>query len=159
MPSNWWPHCLVVLISQFFPTLTETYALFLASISQLPQRSFIRHYIQDFVMVKQPSPDRRLVYLHCSSIFSGANAQVRRPKAVSRLLQQYKASIKILTKEFTLQPLLQLRKSCSKSRSLNPYPGRSSVSQSCSSRQRRKRPRGQPLRQKSSGSRPKQHRT
>lgn len=62
MSSNWWPHCSVVLISQFFPTLTETYALFLASISQLPQRSFTRNYIQDFVMVKQPSPDRRLVY-------------------------------------------------------------------------------------------------
>ena len=53
-------------------------------------------------MPKQPSPDGRLVYLHCSSIFSGANAQVRRPKAVTRLLEQRKESIKILTKEFPL---------------------------------------------------------
>ena len=53
-------------------------------------------------MPKQPSPDSRLVYLHCSSIFSGANAQVRRPKAVTRLLEQRKESIKILTKEFPL---------------------------------------------------------
>ena len=53
-------------------------------------------------MPKQPSPDSRLIYLHCSSIFSGANAQVRRPKAVTRLLEQRKESIKILTKEFSL---------------------------------------------------------
>ena len=51
---------------------------------------------------QQPSPDKRLVYLHCSSIFSGANAKVRKPKAISRLLEQHKASIKILTKESTL---------------------------------------------------------
>ncbi len=110
MSSNWWPHCSVVLFSRVFPTLTETYALFLASVSQLPQRPFTRHYFQDFVMAKQPSPDRRLVYLHCSSIFSGANAQVRRPKAVSRLLQQHKASIKILTKEFTLPAITAIAK-------------------------------------------------
>ncbi|KAK4691661.1 hypothetical protein P7C71_g5383, partial [Lecanoromycetidae sp. Uapishka_2] len=53
-------------------------------------------------MAKQPSPDGRLVYLHCSSIFSGANAQIRRAKKISQLLQKHKASIKILTKEFTL---------------------------------------------------------
>jgi len=53
-------------------------------------------------MANQRSPDGRLVYLHCSSIFSGANAQIRRPKKVSQLLEKHKASIKILTKEFTL---------------------------------------------------------
>ena len=53
-------------------------------------------------MPKQLSPDRKLIYLHCSSIFSGANAQVRRRKVVIRLLEQHQASIKMLTKKFTL---------------------------------------------------------
>ena len=53
-------------------------------------------------MAQQRSPDGRLVYLHCSSIFSGANAQVRKVKKISQLLQKHKASIKILTKEFTI---------------------------------------------------------
>lgn len=53
-------------------------------------------------MPNQRSPDGRLVYLHCSSIFSGADAQVRKAKKVSQLLEKHKASIKILTKEFTL---------------------------------------------------------
>lgn len=61
-------------------------------------------------MAKQPSPDGRLVYLHCSSIFSGANAQVRRPKVIARLLQEQEASIKILTKEFTLQAIAEIAK-------------------------------------------------
>ncbi|KAL9585593.1 MAG: hypothetical protein Q9203_004180 [Teloschistes exilis] len=46
--------------------------------------------------------ESRLVYLHCSSIFSGAHAQVRKAKKISQLLAKHKASIKILTKEFTL---------------------------------------------------------
>ena len=53
-------------------------------------------------MAQQRSPDRRLVYLYCSSIFSGANAQVRRVKKISQLLENHKASIKILRKEFAL---------------------------------------------------------
>ena len=53
-------------------------------------------------MAKQHSPNGRLVYLHCSSIFSGANAQVRKAKKISQLLQKHKASIKILTQEFAL---------------------------------------------------------
>lgn len=61
-------------------------------------------------MTKQPSPDRRLIYLHCSSIFSGANAQVRRQKVVLRLIQQHKASIKILTNEFTLPAIAAVAK-------------------------------------------------
>lgn len=51
-------------------------------------------------MAKQRLPDRTLVYLHFSSIFSGANAQVRKSKKIHQLLNKYKASIKILTKEF-----------------------------------------------------------
>ncbi|KAL8784133.1 MAG: hypothetical protein Q9195_009157 [Heterodermia aff. obscurata] len=53
-------------------------------------------------MANQQHPDGRLVYLHCSSIFSGADAHIRKVKKISQLLQKHKASIKILTKEFTL---------------------------------------------------------
>lgn len=61
-------------------------------------------------MAKQSSPDSRLVYLHCSSIFSGANALVRRIKKVSQLLEKHKASIKILTKEYTLPAIAVVAK-------------------------------------------------
>lgn len=61
-------------------------------------------------MANQPSPDRRLVYLHCLSIFSGVNARIRRLRAVSRLLQQHQASIKILTREFTLSAIAAIAK-------------------------------------------------
>ena len=56
-------------------------------------------------MANQRYPDGRLVYLHCSSIFSGSNAHVRKAKTISRLLEKHKASIKILTKEFTLSAI------------------------------------------------------
>ena len=61
-------------------------------------------------MVKQRSPDGRLIYLHCSSIFKGANAQVRQAKKVSKLLEKHKASIKVLTKEFTLEAIVTVAK-------------------------------------------------
>lgn len=61
-------------------------------------------------MAKQLSPDGRLVYLHCSSIFYGANALVRRERKVSQLLEKHKASIKILTKEFTLPAIAAVAK-------------------------------------------------
>ena len=61
-------------------------------------------------MAKQHCPDQRLVYLHCSSIFSGANAQVRKAKKIAQLLGKHKASIKILTKEFTLQAVAAVAK-------------------------------------------------
>jgi len=61
-------------------------------------------------MAKELSPDRRLVYLHCSSIFNGLYAQIRRPKAVIRLLEQHKSSIKILTKEFKLPAIATVAK-------------------------------------------------
>ena len=63
-----------------------------------------------FVMDKWHSPDGRLVYLHCSSIFSGANALVRRPKKITQLLERYKRSIEILTKEFTLASIAVVAK-------------------------------------------------
>ncbi len=61
-------------------------------------------------MNTQRSPDGRLVYLHCSSIFSGANAHVRKVKKISQLLEKRKASIKILTKEFTLPAVAAVAK-------------------------------------------------
>lgn len=61
-------------------------------------------------MPKQHSPDGRLVYLHCSSIFSGANAHVRKVKKISQLLEKHKASIKMLTKEFTLPAVAAIAK-------------------------------------------------
>lgn len=61
-------------------------------------------------MATQHSPDGRLVYLHCSSIFSGANASVRKLKKISQLLQKHKASIKILTKEHTLPAVAAVAK-------------------------------------------------
>ena len=61
-------------------------------------------------MANQQCPDGRLVYLHCSSIFSGADAQVRKAKKISQLLQKRKASIKVLTKEFTLPAIAAVAK-------------------------------------------------
>lgn len=61
-------------------------------------------------MAQKLSPDGRLVYLHCSSIFNGANAQVRKAKKISQLLQTHKASIKILTKEFSLPAIATVAK-------------------------------------------------
>lgn len=61
-------------------------------------------------MAKQHSPDGRLVYLHCSSIFSGANAHFRKVKKISQLLEKHKASIKMLTKEFTLPTVAAIAK-------------------------------------------------
>ena len=61
-------------------------------------------------MAKQHSPDGRLVYLHCSSIFSGVNAHVRKVKKISQLLEKHKVSIKMLTKEFTLPAVTTITK-------------------------------------------------
>ena len=61
-------------------------------------------------MAKQHTPDGRLVYLHCSSIFSGANAHVRKVKKISQLLKKHKASIKMLTEEFTLPAVAAIAK-------------------------------------------------
>ena len=63
-----------------------------------------------FLMAKMPSPDGRLVYLYCSSIFNGANAQVRRAKKITQLLEEHKKSIKILTKEFALPSIVAVVK-------------------------------------------------
>ena len=65
-------------------------------------------------MAQERSPDGRLVYLHCSSIFSGANAQVRKAKKISQLLETHKASIKILTEEFSLPAIAAVAKKLQK---------------------------------------------
>ncbi|KAL9015641.1 MAG: hypothetical protein Q9185_006965 [Variospora sp. 1 TL-2023] len=53
-------------------------------------------------MVAAQVPDEKLVYLYCSSIFSGANAQIRRLKSVTQRLQKHKASIRTLENDFPL---------------------------------------------------------
>lgn len=55
-------------------------------------------------------PDQRLVYLHCSPIFKGANAQIRKQKKVTQVLCQHKQSIKILTNEFPLEAIATVAK-------------------------------------------------
>ncbi|KAL8634052.1 hypothetical protein Q9189_000298 [Teloschistes chrysophthalmus] len=61
-------------------------------------------------MSEKRFPDSRLVYLHCSSIFSGAHAQFRKQKIISQCLKKHKASIKILTEEFTLPAIAAVAK-------------------------------------------------
>ncbi|KAI9875856.1 MAG: hypothetical protein M1830_007897 [Pleopsidium flavum] len=56
------------------------------------------------------TPDKRLVYLHCRSIFSGTNAQLRRPRKVRQLLTKRKESVKILTYEFPLDAVCAVAK-------------------------------------------------
>ena len=56
------------------------------------------------------SPDERLVYLHCSSIFTGSNAQVRRLKKVTQLLSKHTASIRALTEIFTMNDIATVAK-------------------------------------------------
>ena len=61
-------------------------------------------------MVHQRTPDGRLVYLHCSSIFKGAQAQIRKAKKISELLEKHRGSIKILTNEFSLSTIATVAK-------------------------------------------------
>ncbi|KAL8921012.1 MAG: hypothetical protein Q9208_005903 [Pyrenodesmia sp. 3 TL-2023] len=73
-------------------------------------------------MAQQRSPDGRLVYLHCSSIFSGANAQVRKAKKISQLLGKHKTAIKILTKEFSLPAIAAVAKELLEERIFDSLP-------------------------------------
>ena len=61
-------------------------------------------------MASQRLPDGRLVYLHCSSIFKGANAQLRKLKTIDKLLQKHRASIRILTNEFATSAIAVVAK-------------------------------------------------
>ena len=69
-----------------------------------------RDQLRSSIMASQRLPDGRLVYLHCSSIFSGANALVRKAKKVSQLLQTHRASINTLTREFTVSDIATVAK-------------------------------------------------
>ena len=55
-------------------------------------------------------PDQRLVYLHCSSVFKGDRAQIRKPKKVSEALSKHRQSIKTLTNEFPLDAIATVAK-------------------------------------------------
>lgn len=57
-----------------------------------------------------PTPDKRVVYLHCRPIFSGADAQLRRQKKVRQLLTRKKASISTLTHEFSIDAICIIAK-------------------------------------------------
>ncbi|KAL8777877.1 MAG: hypothetical protein Q9213_007669 [Squamulea squamosa] len=61
-------------------------------------------------MANKRIPDGRLVYLHCSSIFKGSDAQVRKAKKIAQLLEKHKSSIKILTNEYSLPAIAVVAK-------------------------------------------------
>ena len=48
-------------------------------------------------------PEERLVYFHCSSIFTGTNAKVRKLKKVTQILLKHKASIRGFIDDFGLE--------------------------------------------------------
>ena len=49
------------------------------------------------------TPEERLVYFYCSSIFTGTNAEVRKLKKVTQILLNHKASIRGFIDEFGLE--------------------------------------------------------
>lgn len=53
---------------------------------------------------------QRLVYLHCRSLFDGANAQLRKEKAIRRILQAHKTSIPVLSRDFSLEVIYPVAK-------------------------------------------------
>ncbi|KAI9780313.1 MAG: hypothetical protein M1816_003106 [Peltula sp. TS41687] len=57
-----------------------------------------------------PTPDKRVVYLHCRPIFSGAHAELRRQKKIRQLLTKKKASISTLTHEFSIDVICIIAK-------------------------------------------------
>ncbi|KAL8797243.1 MAG: hypothetical protein Q9182_007227 [Xanthomendoza sp. 2 TL-2023] len=61
-------------------------------------------------MAQPPSPDGRLVYLHCSTIFSGQNAKIRKAKKIAQLLEEHQVTIKILTDESSLPAIAAVAK-------------------------------------------------
>ena len=124
-----------------------------------PQRPSTWHYFQGFFMAKQHSPDGGLVYLHCSSIFSGANAQVRKVKKVSRLLEKHKASIKLLTAELTLPAIAAIAKELLEEKIFESLPSAKLRYPELFQLTETQEAREQRLRQRSSRSRLKQHKT
>ena len=61
-------------------------------------------------------PEERLVYFHCSSIFTGTNAEVRKLKKVKQILLKHKASIRAFIDEFGLENVSVIAKKLLKER-------------------------------------------
>ena len=57
-----------------------------------------------------PIPEERLVYFHCSSIFTGTNAEVRKLKKVREILLKHRASIGSFINEFGLENISAVAK-------------------------------------------------
>ena len=57
-----------------------------------------------------PIPEERLVYFHCSSIFTGTNAEVRKLKKVREILLKHRASIGSFIDEFGLENISAVAK-------------------------------------------------
>ena len=60
-------------------------------------------------MAKEQAP-RKSVYLHCSSVFTGGNARVRKTKSVRKLLEKNKHSFGALTNEYDLGTICNVAK-------------------------------------------------
>jgi hypothetical protein len=58
----------------------------------------------------QAQAPRRSVYLHCSSIFTEANAHVRKTKNGRKLLKKNKHSFRALTSEYNLETICNVAK-------------------------------------------------
>lgn len=61
-------------------------------------------------------PEERLVYLYCSSIFTGTNAEVRKLKKVTQILLKHEASIRGFIDEFGLENVSVVAKKLLKER-------------------------------------------
>jgi hypothetical protein len=58
----------------------------------------------------QAQAPRRSVYLHCSSVFTGANARVRKTKNVRKLLEKNRQSFRALINEYNLGTICDVAK-------------------------------------------------
>lgn len=65
---------------------------------------------QQTMTIAQAQAPRISVYLHCSSIFTGANARVRKTKNVRKLLEKNKHSFRALTSEYNLGTICNVAK-------------------------------------------------
>ncbi len=60
--------------------------------------------------MKKAEAPRRSVYLHCSGVFTGANARVRKTKSIRKLLEKNKHSFGALTDEYDLGTICNVTK-------------------------------------------------
>jgi len=73
-----------------------------------PRRLPIRIRRQIASRTENPSPNDRLVYLHCATIFTGQNAKARSLKKVTQLLRQHREPIGVLTKQFSFLSIARI---------------------------------------------------